>query len=152
MDSNFFLYLPRWVKIISISVLVFSLILGVVIAVYFAARQDKSDYVLIGMSLAQTSASGLLLALVVFFSEKDNSIKLLIKKTKHFLKKEIPHGLQRIVPRIANKQIKRCVQPDSGWCVQPDRMHHARNLYFFRSIHQRHAQRHRNTGTARVAL
>jgi hypothetical protein len=96
VDSKNLIYLPAWVKVVSIAILSLCLIFSMAIALSFIGQPDRSDWILLAMSIAQVTASGLVLSLVVFFSERDLSVSALRQKSEEFSKVHMVNALSKI--------------------------------------------------------
>ena len=92
MEGKSLIYAPSWVKAISIFVLACALGSSIALAVYYVGQEDREDWILLSMSLAQVAASGLVLGLVVFFSERDVNVLGLQKRCERFLLKTLPEA------------------------------------------------------------
>lgn len=117
MDSKNFLYTPIWVRILSIGALAITLVMSLFVTWHYL-ETDKETWLLVAMSLAQVSASGLAFALVIFYSSKDAGLSGLQQKTNVFLCRVLPRNLLLIdVPtpllldwknaKISRRQINR---------------------------------------------
>lgn len=92
MESKNFIYAPRWVKILSLSVLTLALAAATVTALYFLGKEDHQDWILVAMSLGQVAASGIVIAVVVFFSEKDVNTSDLSKRAEKLFYETFPRA------------------------------------------------------------
>lgn len=90
MESKSLIYAPNWVKALSLVVLVVALAGAVTMAAYYVGQKDRQDWILISMSLAQAAASGLVIGVVVFFSERDVNVAGLQRRCEQFLLKTVP--------------------------------------------------------------
>lgn len=90
MESRNFIYAPGWVKVVALSVLVFALLCAVGVSLYFLGKEDRQDWILVAMSLGQVAASGIVIAIVVFFSEKDVNVLNLQKRAERLFLETFP--------------------------------------------------------------
>lgn len=93
MEGKSLIYAPNWVKAISIVVLVVTLGSALVMAIYYVGEENRQNWILLSLSLAQIAASGLVLGLVVFFSERDVNVRGLQKRCEIFLSRTLPETL-----------------------------------------------------------
>jgi len=89
--QNFF-YTPVWVKVVALSTLTMTLLFSLAIA-WLYVRTDDETWVLVAMSVAQVSASGLVVALLVFFSARDVGAIGVQLKADQFLGRTVPRAL-----------------------------------------------------------
>jgi len=89
--QNFF-YTPVWVKVVALSTLTMTLLFSLAIA-WLYVRTDDETWVLVAMSVAQVSASGLVVALLVFFSARDIGAIGVQLKADQFLGRTVPRAL-----------------------------------------------------------
>ncbi|AMD01599.1 hypothetical protein [Halomonas chromatireducens] len=92
MESKNFIYAPSWVKVVALSVLAFALISAVGVSVYFLGKENRQDWILVAMSLGQVAASGIVIAIVVFFSEKDVNVINLQKRAERLFLETFPRA------------------------------------------------------------
>jgi hypothetical protein len=92
MDSKNFIYTPVWVRVLAVSALALTLAMSLLVTWHYLGT-DKETWLLVAMSLAQISASGLAFALVVFYSSKDAGLSGLQHKTNVFLCRTLPRNL-----------------------------------------------------------
>jgi hypothetical protein len=90
MESRNFIYAPRWVKVISLGVLTFALASSAIVSIYFIGKDDHQDWILIAMSLGQVAASGIVIAIVVFFSERDVNVSDLNRRSERLFLETFP--------------------------------------------------------------
>ncbi len=93
MEGKSLIYAPNWVKALSILVLLGALGTALGLAAYYVGQEGRQDWILVSMSLAQAAASGLVLGLVVFFSERDVNVRGLRQRCELFLQKTVPDSL-----------------------------------------------------------
>ncbi|PWV95792.1 hypothetical protein DFR52_10856 [Hoeflea marina] len=106
MDGNNFLHAPLWVRITALAVLGITLVFALAVVWYYLG-QDRSDWMLLGLSLAQIAASGLVVALVIFFSARDVGAIGLQLKADRFLCRTLPRMMAYIdVPRAGMRPWK----------------------------------------------
>ncbi|MAL97570.1 MAG: hypothetical protein CL583_03875 [Alteromonadaceae bacterium] len=92
MESRSFIYAPAWVKVVSIAVLVLALISAAAVAFYFLGEENGQDWILIAMSLGQVAASGIVIAMVVFFSERDVNVMDLQRRSERLFYETFPNA------------------------------------------------------------
>ena len=92
MDNKSFIYTPMWVRILSIGALASTLFMSLLITWQYLGT-EKETWLLVAMSLAQVSASGLAFILVVFYSSRDAGVRGLQQKTNTFLCRILPRNL-----------------------------------------------------------
>ncbi|WP_139112675.1 hypothetical protein [Hoeflea olei] len=92
MEHKNFIYTPIWVRILSIGALAVTLVMSLFVT-WSYLDTDKDTWVLVAMSLAQVSASGLAFVLVIFYSSRDAGVAGLRQKTNTFLCRVIPRVL-----------------------------------------------------------
>jgi len=93
MQTGNFLYAPRWVKLIALIVLSLALVTALAVVVHYMDHGGRESWVLVAISLAQISASGLVIALIVFFSQRDANLAVLRSRIRDFLLHALPGGL-----------------------------------------------------------
>lgn len=99
IDSSNFIFLPPWAKALSIIVLLVSLATSTYLIYHFVSKGGMSDHTLSALAVAQLSATGLVAAFILFFSEREMSSKLLRGKTDRFLEDDLLTSLSRITVR-----------------------------------------------------
>lgn len=92
MNGQTFFYTPVWVKILALSTLTVTLLFSLVVA-WLYVRTEHETWVLVAMSVAQVSASGLVVALLVFFSARDIGAIGVQLKADQFLGRTVPRAL-----------------------------------------------------------
>lgn len=92
MNGQNFFYTPVWVKVVALSTLTMTLLFSLAIA-WLYVRTDDETWVLVAMSVAQVSASGLVVALLVFFSARDIGAIGVQLKADQFLGRTVPRAL-----------------------------------------------------------
>ncbi len=92
MESRNFIYAPGWVKVVALSVLVFTLASAIGVSLYFLGKEEKQDWILVAMSLGQVAASGIVIAIVVFFSEKDVNVINLQRRAERLFLETFPRA------------------------------------------------------------
>lgn len=92
MESRSFIYAPGWVKVVALGVLAFTLASAIGVSLYFLGKENRQDWILVAMSLGQVAASGIVIALVVFFSEKDVNIISLQKRSERLFLETFPRA------------------------------------------------------------
>ena len=93
MQTGNFLYAPRWVKLLALIVLSLALVTALAVVVYYIDQGERDNWVLVAISLAQIAASGLVIALIVFFSQRDANLAVLRGRIRDFLLHSLPRGL-----------------------------------------------------------
>jgi hypothetical protein len=106
-DSGRMLYLPGWAKALIMLVLLASMGAGIYVAVAFIGVPEHTDWIIIGVNAAQVAATGVILALIVLFSESDANIRRLEQRTEVFLRGHLRRALSRItLPGFARGALK----------------------------------------------
>jgi hypothetical protein len=95
-DSGQLLYVPLWSKTLILAVLGLATGVGLYIAVSFVGVPERTDWIIIAMSSAQIAATGLIIAIVILFSESDANIGRLEFRSDQFLKRHVKKALSRI--------------------------------------------------------
>lgn len=95
-ESRQLLYIPFWAKAAIFVTLVAITTAGLIVAIYFTLYSNNTDLIIIGMGAAQIAATGIIVAIVVLFSESDANIERLESRADQFLRKHIPDALSRI--------------------------------------------------------
>ncbi len=93
MQTGNFLYAPRWVKTIALIVLSLALVTALAVVVVYIDQGGRENWVLVAISLAQIAASGLVIALIVFFSQRDANLAVLRTRIRDFLLLSIPKAM-----------------------------------------------------------
>lgn len=96
IDSKKILYLPLWVKVVTVAALLVCLTVSITISIAFIGVPQHTDWILVSMALAQLSATALLISLTVIFGEREANIDILKTKTDQFLTQHAPKVLRRI--------------------------------------------------------
>lgn len=96
IDSKKILYLPLWVKVVTVAALLVCLTVSITISIAFIGVPQHTDWILVSMALAQLSATALLISLTVIFGEREANIDILKTKTDQFLTQHAPKVLKRI--------------------------------------------------------
>jgi len=112
MQTGNFLYAPRWVKLIALTVLSLALVTALAVVIHYIDHGGRETWVLVAISLAQIAASGLVIALIVFFSQRDANLAVLRSRIRDFLLQSLPRGL--MILDCAPPQEARW-QPGRGW-------------------------------------
>ena len=115
VDSRQFIYVPRWAKVLSLTILTVLTLASFAISLHFSINDDPgnpkyADWVLMGLAVAHITLSGLAIALVLFFSEREMGVDLLRKKVEVFLTEEAPIALQRVTPGYAERATRTAVE------------------------------------------
>ncbi|MCK7553151.1 hypothetical protein [Marinobacter goseongensis] len=85
MDGKSLVYAPKWFKLASIGVMLLSFMVCVYVILFYIGIEQKEDWILLALALAQTSMAGALFVLFVMFSSREANIKVLKSKNKNFL-------------------------------------------------------------------
>lgn len=93
MQTGNFLYAPRWVKMLALIVLSLALLTALAVVVVYIDEGGRENWVLVAISLAQIAASGLVIALIVFFSQRDANLSVLRARIRDFLLHSLPKAL-----------------------------------------------------------
>lgn len=109
LDSKGLIYVPKTIRIVALLILGVTLALGVFGTFYFLAIDDPAsprftDWALLGMSLVHLTLSGLAVALVLFYSERELDTKALNVKLEEFLDRHLPAALSRISPSYESRE------------------------------------------------
>jgi hypothetical protein len=101
VDSQSLLHLPRWARVIALALLLSTLATAIFVTVHFVRTDDPAnpkytDWVLVGMSLVQLALSGLAVALVLFYSEREVNAKTLLRKAESILDEDVTHTLTKV--------------------------------------------------------
>jgi hypothetical protein len=106
LDSRGFIHVPTAVRRTALSILALVCVSAIYLTARYAYLDDPkdpkyADWILVGMSLVHMSLAGFAIALLLFFTEKDVSTDVLLKKTDAFLEELLPQVLQRVSPSYA---------------------------------------------------
>jgi hypothetical protein len=106
IDSRGLIHTPKIVRWIALFLLLTTLVVAIGVTVYFtfkdnAADPKYTDWILVGMSLVHLALSGLAVAAVLFYSEREVNTDTLQRKTENFLSASVPHALQRVTSSYA---------------------------------------------------
>jgi len=98
MEIKNIVYLPVWVRAVALLILGLGFASGLFFVYYSitSVKGGNPEYVKTALSVAQFSAYGLAIALVVLFAERELSINRLLSRMDTFLEKLLPAGLRRI--------------------------------------------------------
>lgn len=110
LDSRGLIYVPKTIRVVALFVLGLSLALGLAGTFYFLAIDDPAspkftDWALLGMSLVHLTLSGLAVALVVFYSEREMDTGALHLKLEEFLDKQLPQALSKVSPSYETRHV-----------------------------------------------
>ena len=103
-DSYHFIYLPFWAKLIIIIISLTVFVAGIYIAVSYVGTPDKTDWIIVGISAAHVAATGLIITILVLFSESDTNISRLEQRSDIFLAKRIKQALNKITVSDTNAE------------------------------------------------
>lgn len=103
IDSQRFVYIPRPARIAALVALTACFVVALVTVAAFVAMEDPSaprfsDWILVGMTLIQLSLSGLAIALVLFYSEREEDATALEAKSRHVLREQMTRMLRKVTP------------------------------------------------------
>ena len=101
IDSRGLIHVPRGVRIAALSLLLVTLLTAITVTVHFTLRDNAADpkdtdWILVSMSLLHLALSGLAVALVLFYSEREVNTLALMQKTEEFLLTSVPDALARV--------------------------------------------------------
>jgi hypothetical protein len=101
VDSQRLVHVPRWVRIAALTLLIGTLASAVVLTLHFVKIDDPAnpkftDWVLVGMSLVHLTLSGLAVALVLFYTEREVDADTLSVRTDTVLSSSVPKALARV--------------------------------------------------------
>lgn len=108
IDSRALLYLPRWVRITALGLLLTAVagsagLAWTLSAAEIAGSGQYGNQITIALALAQTALSALAVVLIVVFSERDLNTAALQQRTGEFLEKHLPAVLARVTPSYAQR-------------------------------------------------
>ena len=95
-DASRLINIPAPIRWIAIGVLLLCLLVSLAVSLSFIGQDDKSDWILLAMSVVQIASSGLVAALIIFYSEREAGFDALQRKTKLFLAEQLPSVLGEI--------------------------------------------------------
>lgn len=95
-DAKRLINVPPVIRWIAIAVLLLCLGVSLAVSISFIGQDNKSDWILLGMSVVQIACSGLVAALVVFYSEREAGFRALQDKSKLFLREQLTDVLNAI--------------------------------------------------------
>lgn len=96
IDSKKIIYLPKWIKILTIATLILCLASAIYVCLAYVGVPEHSDWILLSLSLAQLAATALIISLVLIFGEREENIEYLKEKTNLFLQTQLPKVLNKI--------------------------------------------------------
>jgi hypothetical protein len=101
-DSRLLIYLPGWAKWVSVIALLALFSVSAASCVYFLrSGQTGGELIVFAISIAQSSAVGLVFVIVLFYSRRDANIGTLMVQSDEFLRKHLRDALARItVPQL----------------------------------------------------
>lgn len=106
-DAQKLINVPPAIRWLAIGILAICLATSIFVALTYVGQESRSDWVLLAMSVAQIAVSGLVVALIAFYSERDYGAKVLKQKTQDFLENQVPSALALLkTPRGAPVLIK----------------------------------------------
>lgn len=89
------LHAPTWVKFVSLILLLVAFTVATLVTIAYVG-EDKADWILISISLAQIALTGIVFLLIYFFSERDHSTKNLRKLSDRFIDEDVKKSLEKI--------------------------------------------------------
>jgi hypothetical protein len=103
LDSRGFIHVPAPIRRIALAILALVCLSALYLTARYAYIDDPkdpkyADWILVGMSLVHMSLAGFAIALLLFFTEKDVSTDVLLKKPEVFLEDLLPKVLERVSP------------------------------------------------------
>ncbi|MGY2340106.1 hypothetical protein ACW9HW_12830 [Pseudomonas sp. SDO5532_S415] len=96
IDSKKLIYLPRKIKWSLITALSILLVAALYVSLAFVGVPDHSDWILLSLSVAHTAGTGLVIALILVFGEREANLDYLTTKTQHVLLRNMPATLGHI--------------------------------------------------------
>lgn len=108
LDSRV-LYVPSWARRLAIAVLVLLFVgsIGLCAYVLGAKMDDRTDLLLLSLSILQTSAAGIAFVVVLFYSRRDANMAMLVRQSDDFLKIHMRNALRKVsVPSLGIKAFK----------------------------------------------
>jgi hypothetical protein len=101
IDSQSWVHLPRAARVGALALLLTTLLLALGLVAHFLRAEDAKDpkyteWILIGMSVVQLTLSGLAVAVVLFYSEREANASLLEEKATSILAQAVPRVLKRV--------------------------------------------------------
>lgn len=96
LDSRQFVYLPGWVKFISVTILILLLICSFGASLLFLREEKASEWIVFSLSVAQSSSAALVLAFILFFSSRDANLEQLRAKSDDLIKRHIRKALELV--------------------------------------------------------
>jgi hypothetical protein len=108
LDSRGFIHVPRPIRILALTLLGVVLVSALGMTAYYVQLDNPkdpkyADWILVGMSLIQMSLTGLALALLLFYTEREVSTSALKAKTDQFLDDLLPEALRFVSPSYAQR-------------------------------------------------
>ncbi|MCC7249093.1 MAG: hypothetical protein IT473_10775 [Lysobacter sp.] len=95
MEKGAFIFVPKWVKLIALALLLISLMAGVCIA-FLAFLYGEKEWVEPGLSIAQFSGYGVAIAIVVLYSERETSVNRLSQRLDDFFSIYLKKSMENI--------------------------------------------------------
>lgn len=92
IDTSKIIYVPKPIKILVIFILLMILGSALYFTYFYVQEAKNSDWVIVSLSIAQISSSGLVLFLLLIYAERGSSVKLLRSKSEEFIKVLIPRA------------------------------------------------------------
>jgi hypothetical protein len=99
VDSQRLVHVPGWVRAAALVLLLVTFSAATYVMVHFVHKDDPTkfaDWILVGMSLVHLALSGLAVALVLFFSEREASAQTLRLKALRIQLEDFPQILVKV--------------------------------------------------------
>jgi hypothetical protein len=109
LDSRSLVYVPRPVRVAALLMLTAVLVSALLVVLYYVRLDDPAspkfaDWILVGMSIVHLSLSGLAVAVVLFYSAREEGSDVLRARTEQFLSMHMPAALERVSPHYILRQ------------------------------------------------
>lgn len=106
-DAKKLVYVPAWSRRVAIFGLLSLLVTSIVVAIYTLIHTGEVDGLIFSLSVAQTTATGLVLLLILLFSTRDENMNDLIRRSDEFITVHVARALGRIsVPHLGISRFK----------------------------------------------
>jgi hypothetical protein len=96
IDSKSIVYLPRWMKVLALPFFFGLIALSAYVCIAFIGIPDRTDWILIALSVTQLSITAFIITLVLIFGERDANLAMLTEKTHKLLQEQLPAVLRKI--------------------------------------------------------
>lgn len=94
IDTSKIIYVPRSVKFLVVFTMVMILGASIYFTYYYMSRGDNPDWVIVTLSAAQISASGLMIFVLLIFAERHTNEKVLKKQVEHYTQTMLPEAIK----------------------------------------------------------